>query len=135
MSYPRGAGPHAGHFTSIGTGQAPASTRLPRVEYRRATFVTGVGLVSTFGPVPDSHAWLIQRMAVWCSTTTVADVYIGPKDSYGEEYRASSTPAGARDEYDAASYIPAAANQYVSIVWPSATAAASAGARIEYWEI
>lgn len=131
-------GPHAGHFGAYPPGQAPDSTparHLPRPVYKQAAYVAGVGLVAEFGPVPPGRAWLVQRTTIRCSATSIADLYVGQSGDYSEMNRVTSTPAGARDEHDAAQMIPVPADQYLSVVWPTASASATAGARIELWEV
>jgi len=93
----------------------------------------GARIVSTIGTPGHGRGWLVQRITVSCSTAAVAYVYVGGRRA---EHLVSGTPAGAFDEWDGARLMPIPSLQEMFVVWEGAgLAAATAWARIEYWEV
>lgn len=132
MTYPSYVGPDAGRFSAVPYGTADARSAFPFITPVQASKV-GSTLVATFGPPPSGRRWLVQRMSVRCTATSVVDVYVGGTD---ESHWVTYTPSGARDEHDASSPLPVPENQALTLIWSGAdVATASAWARIEYWEV
>lgn len=144
MGYPAGAGPEAGRFgSSFGAGmpsygqqqhgqQAAVGSQFPTILPVQAVPM-GSKLMSTLGTPGHGRGWLVQRITVSCSTSAVAYVYVGGRRP---EHLVSGTPAGSFDEHDAARLIPVPPMQKMYVIWEgSGLTAATAWARIEYWEV
>lgn len=91
--------------------------------------VAGVATVA-FGPVPDDELWLLDRITVSCtsSTVTVCTLYL---DVIDPQHALDYTPAGNYDIADEASPIQIPATSQLLVVWTGASNGARASARTQ----